>query len=210
MATRLIELPRDRVEEAAHVLARAFYDNPGVTAVLDRHSPEGRLRLFGRWSRSFVRSARRFGITTAVVDGERLVAAALVYPPGTYPLPIRTQLSIAGAVLASGLRAAYRFTRMAAHLQHVHTRTPHYYLFMIGVDPLEQGKGHGGRLLRHLNDLADERGVSCYLETDKEASVALYERFGYRVDAALTIGAVGNLRLWTMTRRPQSKSSAHG
>lgn len=199
----LVDLDAGHVPEAARVLARAFVDNPGVRAVLDRHSSEARRTVFERISRGFVRATRRYGSVTALLEQDRVAAVMLVYPPAAYPVPLIGQLLMATPVLASGPRAAWKFSRLAGYMRGAHLRTRHYYLFMIGVDPHDQHKGHGGTLLRHLNQLADKAGADCYLETDKHESVSLYEHVGYRITRDDTIAALGNLRMWTMKRPPR-------
>jgi ribosomal protein S18 acetylase RimI-like enzyme len=62
-----------------------------------------------------------------------------------------------------------------------HAPGPHCYLFFIGVDPRFQGKGLGGKLLRPLLDRMDKRGMSCYLNTQNEKNIRLYEHFGFSV-----------------------------
>jgi len=84
-----------------------------------------------------------------------------------------------------------------------HLTQPHHYLFILGVDPPEQGRGHGRTMLTALNARADASKVPCYLETDRETSVRLYERVGYRVITDARLPAVGDLRMWTMRRDPQ-------
>ena len=58
---------------------------------------------------------------------------------------------------------------------------PHSYLMIIGVLPSEQGKGFGGKLLRHYLKNVDEKGYPCYLETAKEGNLSLYEHFGFEI-----------------------------
>ena len=197
---RLVDLATDQLPEAASVLAGAFVGNPGVRAVLDRHESHARRTAFERISRGFLSAALRYGSVTAVLEEDRIAGAMLVYPPAAYPLPLMGQLLMATPVLLTGPRATWKFSCMDSHMRRVHVRTRHFFLFMIGIDPRDQGKGYGGKLLRRLNDLADSAGAECYLETDKRESVLLYEHFGYQVTRDDTIRALGDLRMWTMTR----------
>jgi ribosomal protein S18 acetylase RimI-like enzyme len=55
----------------------------------------------------------------------------------------------------------------------------------VAVAPSRQGRGYGGRLLRHAEALASSLGVReirLYTNEKFAANVALYHRFGYRVD----------------------------
>ena len=199
MTARLEQLDPSQIPQAANLLARAFRDNPLWTAVLTRESADVRQQVFERCALGFLQAAQRHGIVTAAIDDGEISGVSLVFPPGTYPLPLPSQFLMLKGILAQGPMAFLRLAAIGSHTWLVHPRTAHYYLFMIGVDPSSQGKGYGGQLLRHLNELADKAGVECYLETDKPESVNLYEHFGYRVVRDDTIRAA-NLHMWMMTR----------
>jgi ribosomal protein S18 acetylase RimI-like enzyme len=58
---------------------------------------------------------------------------------------------------------------------------PHWYLFVIGVEPACQGQGVGGALLRPMLARADREAMPVYLETHKERNVSFYQHFGFAV-----------------------------
>jgi len=76
-------------------------------------------------------------------------------------------------------------------------------LQVIGVDPQFQGKGYAGKLLEPMLARIDEEGLSCYLETQDEADVRLYEHFGFKVIEKSTIPET-NLTNWAMLRNSQA------
>ena len=78
---------------------------------------------------------------------------------------------------------------------------PHWYLWLLAVDPPEQGKGVGGELLRRTLREADDSALPCYLETARESNVSLYRRFGFRVLYESRLGGDGPV-FWTMLREP--------
>jgi len=55
----------------------------------------------------------------------------------------------------------------------------YYYLFAIGVDPLAQGKGCAGDMMRGFLAKADAEGVPCYLENSNPKNTAMYEHLGF-------------------------------
>jgi ribosomal protein S18 acetylase RimI-like enzyme len=91
----------------------------------------------------------------------------------------------------------------------LHPKDPHHYLFIVGVEPSQQGRGHGRAMLAALNARADASGLPCYLETDRESSVRLYESVGYRVLTDVRLGTVNHLRMWAMRREPQLRLPGH-
>lgn len=60
-------------------------------------------------------------------------------------------------------------------------RQPHYYLEILGVAPQYRGQGFASKLLRPVLEHADANRRKCYLETQSQENVALYEHFGFEV-----------------------------
>ncbi|WIY06786.1 GNAT family N-acetyltransferase [Amycolatopsis mongoliensis] len=57
---------------------------------------------------------------------------------------------------------------------------PLWHAQFVGVRPGHQGRGIGGRLLRHGLDRADAEGVPTYLKAGSPDSTRLYRRLGFR------------------------------
>jgi ribosomal protein S18 acetylase RimI-like enzyme len=62
-----------------------------------------------------------------------------------------------------------------------HPHEPHWYLAMIGTDPLRQGRGLGSALLEAALARCDAEGAMAYRVCSNPANIPLYERFGFRV-----------------------------
>ena len=201
--TQIVPLVRERHAEAGQVLARAFFDDPLSVYLL----PDGakRARLLPWMYERVVRYAAMYDgevLTTPAVDG---VAAWL--PPGLPYTPV-LRLLRAGLGLTPfkfGLGAMGRF--MAANhverLRKQHMPQPHWYLWVIGVEPERQGQGIGTALLGPVLERAAAEASPCYLETHKERNVAFYRQFGFEL---VTEGTVpnGGPRFWTMRREPKA------
>jgi len=82
-----------------------------------------------------------------------------------------------------------------------HPRGEHWYLALLATDPAHQGRGHGDALLGAVHPRADAAPVPTYLETQKEANLAYYRRFGYEVVDELHVGRCPPV--WTMERPPR-------
>lgn len=81
-----------------------------------------------------------------------------------------------------------------------HPAEPHWYLPLIGVDPMEQGKGHGSALLRRVLRRCDRDGVLTYLESSNPANIPLYERHGFKLLDTIQVGS--SPPIFPMLRRP--------
>jgi ribosomal protein S18 acetylase RimI-like enzyme len=71
-------------------------------------------------------------------------------------------------------------------------RAPHGYLVMVGVLPQAQGGGFGRRMVEDAirRTRADPGATGIALDTENEANVRLYERWGFRKRASLDLGGV--------------------
>ncbi|MGV8107778.1 MAG: GNAT family N-acetyltransferase, partial [Nitrososphaerota archaeon] len=62
-----------------------------------------------------------------------------------------------------------------------HPREPHWYLPLLGVDPLHHGKGLGSALLQHAVVKCDQDKKYAYLESSNPKNISLYERHGFEL-----------------------------
>lgn len=74
-------------------------------------------------------------------------------------------------------------------MEKFHPKGPHWYLPLIGTDPVHQGKGYGAALMEHAVRRCDERGEPAYLESSKPSNVPFYERFGFKVMGTIQQGS---------------------
>ncbi|MGE0604706.1 MAG: GNAT family N-acetyltransferase [Xanthobacteraceae bacterium] len=70
-----------------------------------------------------------------------------------------------------------------------HPKEPHWYLPLIGADPVHQGKGYGAALMAHAMQRCDESHLPAYLESSKPSNVPFYERFGFKVMGTIQQGS---------------------
>lgn len=90
------------------------------------------------------------------------------------------------------------FERMDA----LHPTVEHWYLPLIGVDPMMQGQGLGSALLRHGLAICDSNRVPAYLEATNPRNRDLYLRHRFDVVEEIQVGSAPPL--WSMLREPAS------
>jgi ribosomal protein S18 acetylase RimI-like enzyme len=191
------------VRDVGAMLGRAFAENPVARACLAHCTERQRLARVVALNDGLVRAARHAGSIEVVRDGAAIVGAQLSFAPGRWPLGVRAWLSMARGALATGWRGTERYARYDAHVHPLHPSGPHFYLWVLGVEPSAQGRGIGSALLRALCARSEEARLPIYLETDRRESVGLYERHGFEVERAIEIAELGGLRTWTMIRHPR-------
>lgn len=186
--------------EAVELLAAGFADGPNFTDLFPAPAARGRAlpHLFG----GLLRDASRHGrIDLARRTGE-LVAVAVWFDPWAYPPSAGRQARML-PTLARLVRAAPRSMRTLMtfnrRLAALHPPQPYAYLTAIAVKPGSQGQGAGSRLLTTGLHRADEARTACYLEAQRPATVAWYERHGFEVESRVRFVPDGALN-WTMLR----------
>jgi GNAT superfamily N-acetyltransferase len=173
---------RGDAADTAQMLARAFYDDP----VFGWFFPAGGSR-HRRLRRFFVtelhhESLRHGAVDVACVDG-RVAGAAAWFPPGT---ALGTEVSaLPGYLRAFGRRLVIVSQYQSVALSARPREEPHWYLGLIGVDPVRQGHGVGAALLRSRLRRCDAEGRPAYLESSKLENVPLYQHFGFHITGPL-------------------------
>jgi GNAT superfamily N-acetyltransferase len=198
-------LGRGEVKAAVPALVKAFWTYSETVHLL----PDERRRrhVLPRYLASDANDAARFGTLLGEERDGQIIGAAAWVPPEAYPVPIGRQVRQI-IDLAPTLPWAWRCVREAQRGQTgnraYHVRHPaHYYLRVIGVDPAAQAHGIGSSLVRPVLQMADDRGVGCFLQTATAENVSWYERFGFTVAATYQPTPTWP-QVWAMWRDPVS------
>ncbi len=93
--------------------------------------------------------------------------------------------------------AVATFERMAEF----HPAEPHWFLAVMGVDPLHQGKGIGSALIKRGLVPCDRDHLPAYLEASSPKNVPFYERHGFEVLG--TVQLSGCPPVFPMLRKPR-------
>lgn len=89
----------------------------------------------------------------------------------------------------------------AMKLKRKYTKNMDWYLYNLSVSSKAQGRGIATRLLRPMLDFCDKEKMVCYLETNKERNVTLYEHFEFQV-AERGMVPESDVPHFAMTRQP--------
>lgn len=180
-ASTVTATPQSDAEQAVAVIVLAFSTDPAARWTYP--DPKQYLAHFPAIVRAFGGKALAHG-TGHHASG--FAGAALWLAPGIQP-----DEEAVGAVLRRSVPAGRQeavfgvFEQMARY----HPREPHWYLPLIGVDPVHQRKGHGSALLHHALRRCDRDRAPAYLESTNPANIPLYERHGFEVLATIQVGS---------------------
>ena len=76
----------------------------------------------------------------------------------------------------------------------------HWYLMMIGVDPKYQGQGFASSLIYPMFARMEKEQMPCYLDTNNENNVKIYEHLGFKMIKKYVIPGTSVLN-WSMLRQ---------
>jgi ribosomal protein S18 acetylase RimI-like enzyme len=190
------------VDTSIAVAARAFWDDPMFNYfnpnLLAQHS-----NLVGFFA-SAIKDCVDHGEVWVASSGPTIAGVAAWLPPGVFPATggtraLRQGLRVAPTIVRGRhRRTAYKLmNEMTAR----HPHEDHWYLMVLGTDPHFQRRGVGRALLEPILARADETGLPAYLETQTEANLAYYRRYGFDAVDSFTIDA--SPPLWQMQREPR-------
>ena len=199
-----IRLDPSMKERAAKVYARAFFDYPLFACYYP--DPARRERHLASHLEVVVNYGFLYGQIYTTPD---ITGVACWLPPGS------TDITWLRLIRAGGLpifpkvgiiRSLTDVKKTEDYTVKVHNEImpgPHYYIWVVGVDPDYQGMGIGKALMKPGLDQADAMRVPIYLETHDEKNVLYYQKLGFdliRIESAPGF----DLKFWSMVRPPHS------
>lgn len=197
----LIRLTEDQVPAAGKMLARAFYNYPHYDYTLPNLGV--RTKKLPEIYEYLVRYGIMYGEVYSTSENLEGVAMWLPYWKAEINKERAYKCGARELNYSLGLEYLKKYKIIAKCEDRCHKQYAsffHWYLFPIGVDPVDQGKGYAGRLLRAKLAEVDKQNVPCYLETCTERNVTLYQYFGFEVVEEGIIPET-NIPYWAMLRK---------
>jgi ribosomal protein S18 acetylase RimI-like enzyme len=196
----LVRIDKSGIGRAAGALTSAFFNYPVMEYLFPSTTERqrGLPYLFEYYLYYSVRYGEVYA-TSADMEGIAIWLTSDNYHMGFFRLLRAVPLTV---LFHLGSIANERMKRTDGYMDTEHQRLmsrPHWYLGTLGVIPEMQGKGYASRLLNPMLARGDQDCLSCYLETQLEARVSLYEHFGFRVIEKSIIPGTG-ITNWAMLR----------
>jgi GNAT superfamily N-acetyltransferase len=198
-------LSLDNVVEIVSVMADAFHDYPVMRFIVGTDSPGAPpypVRLH-RLVQLFVsgRAYRGEPMMGVRDDSGALIGAAVMsLLPGSPEAPPAFIAASESIWAELGADARARYDAYASASNFFADYAPHHHLNMIGVRRSHHGLGISRELLAAVHDFAerDAGSAGTSLTTERVPNIALYEHFGYRVEAHARVSS--ELETWAMFR----------
>ncbi|HMO60726.1 MAG: GNAT family N-acetyltransferase [Lacibacter sp.] len=166
------------------ILSKSFDDNKSVNYIIQQDAKrKQRIRTLMAYSFEI---CYRFG-DVFVSDNKK--GCALLLAPDKKKTTISTILwDIKLALSAIGLSNIMRAVKREAAIKKVHPDEKIYYLWFIGVDDSEQGKGIGSDLMNSIIKESSLQNRTICLETSTVKNLPWYEKFGFITYRELDFG----------------------
>lgn len=174
-------------------LKLAFAADPATRWVWPE--PQKYLIHFSSFARAF--GGKAFAHASAYYVGN-YAGAALWLPPNIHPCAD----TLAELLQSSGSDEAQKdgpavFEKMSSY----HPSEAHWYLPLLGIDPLQHGKGLGSALMQHTLMMSDRDNLLTYLESSNSKNIPFYEQHGFELLGKIQIGT--SPPIFPMLRKPR-------
>ena len=200
----LVRLTKAQIKPAGEIFARVLQDDPLFTYFIpnpiERKNKshilyEGMVRYGVLYGEVYATSPNLEGVAIWIPSEKADFTIWRMFRSGFFSVLFRI-----GKKTISKMMSFSDYTN-SLHKSHAHF--PHWYLFMLGVDSMFQGKGYASRLLRPMFARIDQEHLPCYLETHNKKNLPFYQHYGFQVAAEGTIPKT-NVTHWAMLREKTS------
>jgi ribosomal protein S18 acetylase RimI-like enzyme len=188
------EARRDEQRSVCDVLGRAFFDDP----VAEYLFPDAKTRS-ERYARFAGIAIDAFADSALVVTEPEIRTGAIWQAPRPAPLGFVRQARVLAKLVGLTRTGLRRAARLGELMSRHHLKEPHWYLAVLGTDPMAQRTGLASAVLAPVLERCDRERTPAYLESSKAANIAFYNKHGFEVVDELCVP--DGPSLWPMVRR---------
>ena len=196
----LVRLQNSQIKPAAEMLARAFQDDP-LSGYFFPDASERKNKLPYIFE-FLIRYGVLYGEVYAI--SPNLEGVAVWLPSEKADMTLWRMIWSGGLfmLLKLGIKSILRQMSATDYMFSIRKRyVPFRYWFLqsIGVDPVFQGKGYAGTLLKAMFARTDKEHLPCYLTTENEKNVPFYQHYAFKVVEKVIIPGT-EVITWAMLR----------
>ncbi len=197
----VIDIPRERADEAVEVLALAFEHDPFMQYLLSGQSQQTAFHRQLCEIYHFL-CVMCFDLEWPLLGYEvdaKIVGVACVEDPDDKPQPDSVKRGYDRLTSVIGPEATHRLEAYFKLTDQYRPKQPSHYLNSMCVRPEAQGRGYGRIMLDAVHALSEahETSSGVALDTENAVNVPLYEHCGYGVIAKTKLE---HLDVWYMFR----------
>lgn len=196
----LVRLEKSQVPAASELLSRAFYDDPLFSSFIP--DPLQRKKKLHYLLETIVQYSVTYGEVYATSPNFEGVSVWL--PSDRVDMTLWRGLRSGGLsiIIHLGVRSTINQLNDSDFICSVHKRhidSPHWYLYLLGVDPALRGQGYASKLVKPVLVRTERKGMACWLDNTNENNLPLYQHYGFRVIEEYEIPRTG-VKIWGMLK----------
>jgi hypothetical protein len=180
----MIEAAYSDKSKIVNILTGAFAGNKSVNYIIKQDKNK----------RQRIRKLMEYSFDTCFLFGkvflsdDKTACALILFPDLKKTTWKSVMLNINLMFSSTGARNIFKTIKREAKIKDIHPEGLIYYLWFIGVDPNEQHKGTGSRLLQEIiqDGLSSNRKIC--LETSTLKNIPWYQQYGFTVYRQLDFG----------------------
>ena len=171
----LYRLKNTQIKPAAEMVTRAFLDNPGIVSYFPDENE--RQRILPYIFRYIIRRGLLHGEVYAT--SPNLEGVAIWLPSEN--IHMTSGVSTLKEIGEKNATKMMSFNSYLASIHERHAPCKHWYLLGLAINPDCQGKGYASILLKAMFDRIDKEHLPCYLNTQDEKNLPIYQHYGFMV-----------------------------
>ncbi|MFW9828010.1 MAG: GNAT family N-acetyltransferase [Candidatus Thorarchaeota archaeon] len=195
----LITLSKKNLKPASIMLSRAFQNDPLIRWQIPEINK--RLMKIQNYWEFYLRIGLKYGKVYAT--SKDLEGIAIWRPPSTN-ISYWNYLTngIIKFLFKFGIKNTKKITFVQAvkdSIRNIFMKGSYWYLQLIAVDPIHQGKGFASTLLKPMLNRIDKKNLPIWLETNLKKNVTFFDHFDFSTLEEIIIPNT-NLVTWFMIR----------
>ena len=180
--SNLILLAKNQIKLASDAVSEAFFNDPLMLFLFPKQK-ERKRKL-----KSMMELLIRIGINYGVVNttSSKLEGIAIWFP--SHKVRITPWMGILNGGIPYffklGSKSVKKQNKLYKYIFSRHIElmpSPHWYLSIIAINPVFQGKGLSRILFNSMINQIDKEKLSCFLDTNNERNLHIYKRFGFKI-----------------------------
>ena len=199
----VVELPGDKMVDAAGLLTRVFFDDPLMLYIFPDESDrrEAGARFFLPNMQHAAQKGKLY--TTASFPGIAVWRFFGLEDESAKKAMDDPRIKLPSTMGPAAFQRLMTFLAIATEFHKKLVPEKHCYLLFLGLEPEWQVKGVGTALITPILRMADDNQLPCYLETNKARNLVFYGKMGFEVREK---GLVPDgPEVWGLVRAPRDK-----
>ncbi|MFX1568450.1 MAG: GNAT family N-acetyltransferase [Promethearchaeota archaeon] len=193
-------LTKTQIKRASHIISHAFFNDP-LMVFLFPITNERKQKL-SLMMELLIRIGMKYGVVNTT--SSNLEGVAIWLPSNKAKITplmglVNGGISYFFKIGSKIVKKQNRFYRLTYSKHNELMPSFHWYLSIIAINPLHQGKGYSKILFNSMFEQIDNQKLPCFLDTNNKNNVPIYKRFGFKIIEEYKIPD-SDLRNWAMVR----------